>query len=136
MPNATVRADAQATPTDSSLPDPRAICPHVALERAYTRWLKARAARDDPDSPGDDESAGKRDLEYSQAERELILSSATQEWMVWRKIELFEFALTNEMHDGPRRDRFLVLAFGAIKADLLRLRIGSDPSALENGALQ
>jgi hypothetical protein len=138
MPKATVRATSQATPADSNLPDPQ---PGLAFGRAYTRWLKARAAMEDPDDPDPDdghESGMRRkvDLEYERAEKELILAPAIMGWMVWDKIEVFELALRKEMHDGPRRDRFLILALGAIKADLLRLRIGSDPSALENGALQ
>jgi hypothetical protein len=136
MPNATVRAAARTLPVDSDLPDPRALEPGLAFKRAYARWLKARAAMDDPDDWDDESEERKVHLEYEQAEKELILAPAIMGWMMWDKIEVFELALRKEMHDGPRRDRFLMMALGAIKADLLRLRIGDDCLAVENGRLQ
>jgi hypothetical protein len=111
--------------------------PGLAFKRAYTHWLKARAAMDDPDMDELDESRTRKvDLEYEQAEKELILAPAIMGWMVWDKIEVFDLALRKEMHDGPRTDRFLMLALGAIKADLLRLRIGDEPLEVESGRRQ
>jgi hypothetical protein len=98
---------------------------HLAFQRANSRWLKARVTRADPDGPEDDEFAWQADLEYAQAEKEMIVTPASQDWMVWKKIELFELVLTEEMTDGPLKNHFLMVALGAIKADLLRLGIGS-----------
>ena len=97
----------------------------LAFMRANSRWLKARVTRADPDGPEDDEFSRQADLEYAQAEKEMILTPASQDWMVWKKIELFELVLTDEMTDGPLTNHFLMVALGAIKADLLRLGIGS-----------
>jgi hypothetical protein len=97
----------------------------LAFQRANSRWLKARVTRADPDGPEDDEFARQADLEYAQAEKEMILTPASQDWMVWKKIELFELVLTDEMTNGDLTNHFLMVALGAIKADLLRLGIGS-----------
>jgi hypothetical protein len=97
----------------------------LAFMRANSRWLKARVTRADPDGPEDDEFSRQADLEYAQAEKEMILTPANQDWMVWKKIELFELVLTDEMTNGDLTNHFLMVALGAIKADLLRLGIGS-----------
>jgi hypothetical protein len=133
IPNTTNASD---FPADSNpLADPSCLEARRAFERAKTRWLKARATRDDPDGPEDDEFSVKVNLEYDQAEREMILTPASQDWMVWDKIELFERALTDEMRNGGT-GCFLMVALGAIKADLIRLGIGSELPALKSGRLQ
>ena len=68
-------------------------------------------------------------FEEDRSEKELILTPSMYDWMVWRKIEVFEVVLIDELRNGPRSDGFLMLAFGAIKADLLGLGIGSGGEA-------
>ena len=80
-----------------------------AFERAYYGWLKARAAANNPDC--DEDLTG----EEIEAERNLMLTPARHPWQVWEKLEVFELELSEEMRDGPRLDRFLMLAFGAMK---------------------
>jgi hypothetical protein len=132
MPNDTVRADARPMPK----PEPeRAAAPSAtdallkhrfAFERAYTRWLTARAARENPDAPDDNESAEQRGEELTQAEREFILMPAIYDWMVWHKIEFPSRCMEDELRTGTRSDHFSLLALAAIKKDLLRLGIRND----------
>ena len=147
MPNATVRANAQALPKTAPQPGaPSALAQatveletlvaeikdrpgaenlakRIAFDRAYSRWLAARAARDNPDAAEDFESANRRDEECARAERELILMPAVLGWMVWHKFEVFTLCLEEDLRTGERTDHFSLLALAAIKADLIRLGI-------------
>jgi hypothetical protein len=118
-------APPMTAPEIEALADSNHLSSRLAFARAHSRWLKARGTRADPDGPEDDEFSRQADLEYEQAEKEMILTPAIQDWMVWKKIELFELVLTDEMTDGDLTNHFLMVALGAIKADLLRLGIGS-----------
>jgi hypothetical protein len=113
---------------------PKIISEHLAkrhaFERAYTGWLIARAAQDNPDLPEDDESARHRDHEYAQAEHELMLMPAISGWMVWHKLEVLALCLEDELRNGTRADSFSLLALAAIKTDLLMLGIGDDEDVM------
>jgi hypothetical protein len=105
---------------------PAHLAKRFAFERAYARWLTARAARDNPYLPEDDGSANARDQEYAQAEHEFVLAPAILDWMVWRKMELLTLCIEDELRTGPRSDSFSLIVLSAIKADLLRLGINDD----------
>jgi hypothetical protein len=105
------------------------------FECAYFEWLRARAANHDPARPEDDETRNSLADDEREAQRELMLTPASLPWMVWQKLEVFELELGEEMRAGPRHDRFLMLAIGAIKTDMIRLGICDGISGPE-GAVQ
>jgi hypothetical protein len=92
-----------------------------AFDRAYARWLSARAALESPDGPRDAETMGQLGKECVLAERELMFIPSQQGWMVWRKLEAFGLSIEDEARDGQRADAFSTLALAAIKTDLIRL---------------
>jgi hypothetical protein len=90
------------------MPSAEHLANRHALEKAYSRWLAARAARDDPDGPEDAESANRRDEEYAQAEHELALMPAILDWMVWCKLEMLTLCI-EDARTGRRGDSAAVL---------------------------
>jgi hypothetical protein len=124
MPNATLRANARTLPEAT---EPTAVhenWAHMqAFSRAYSRWLKARAQIEAPDSEDEDFVKGICDDEEA-AQRELFLFPACCSETVWAKLAVFEDDLIKERIVGEARTSILLFALGSIKADLINLGIG------------
>ena len=56
-----------------------------------------------------------------EAERQLMTVPAMRSHQVWKKLEVFEAILSNELTVGLRANSILMLALGSIKADFLNL---------------
>ena len=123
MTDDTVRAAAQAMP-NADEKETALDTAEKALERAHARWLRARAARKDPDGPHDDESLGLIWRAEATAARDFMLTPVTSVGYIWEKIEAFEVILGEELRDGLSRSSDLLLAFGALKQDLFNLDLG------------
>jgi hypothetical protein len=121
----TVRADARPMPEP---PEDEGLIAEKAFERAHARWLKARAALDDPDEPGTDESMRRRMEEESAAVRNFLLLPVplNRPDLLWWKLDAFTVELERDPRDGARTDAVTVLALGAIKQDLLNLDLVSN----------
>jgi hypothetical protein len=151
MPNATVRANARALPkvapkraaapfavaqaTDAMERLTEQVTDEAAVEteagrdlfdRAYVRWLRARAALDDPDASYADEEGRARQNEVDEAARALLVTPVFCDDMLWRKWAVLEHFVSADAVDGQALDNRTVMALGCIKADLMRLGIGND----------
>ena len=62
-----------------------------------------------------------------EAERQLMTAPATRSHQVWKKLEVFEAILSNELTAGLRANSILMLALGSIKADFLNLDLHERP---------
>jgi hypothetical protein len=97
---------------------------HELFGRAYARWLRARAALDDPDADGSEESGAARFKAVDEAARALLVTPALYDDELWRKWEVLEDYVSADAIAGPATDNRAIMALGCIKADLLRLGIG------------
>jgi hypothetical protein len=99
--------------------------PWTSFQRAYVRWLRARAVLDDPDVSHTDEE-GKAGLnEVDHAARALLTMPVFCEDMFWWKWEVLEHFVSADATEGRAFDNRTVTALGCIKADLIRLGIGN-----------
>ena len=90
----------------------------------YARWLECRAslaAWHDDDS--DDVMDAKQDA-LDEAAREFLAMPAFLDWMIWKKWEVLEFDLNEDVLAGKHADNRTVVALASIKADLMSLGIG------------
>jgi hypothetical protein len=92
-----------------------------AFDRAYSRWLAARAAQETVE---EHEAAAKVYADLAAAEREVVLTPALYDWMVWRKLEILSLIVEDDLRNGERADNFSLIALAAIKSDLIGLGIG------------
>ena len=126
MPNATMRANAQALPEAT---EPAAehedYGDQEAFSQAYARWLRACAQIEDPGT--DDEQIIKTFFDEERAaQRALFGMPAVCREDLWNKFEVFEVDLAREQVVGPHKDSILMLALGSIKADLMNLGVGEE----------
>jgi hypothetical protein len=123
MPNATVRANAQALPeaTESDA-EHENFARTQAFSRAYARWLTACAQREVPDSE-DEEFVLGTFLEERAALRELFLVPAACSETIWAKLAAIESDLVRERIVGEPKESILLFGLGSIKADLMNLGI-------------
>jgi hypothetical protein len=163
MPNATVRANARATPKPKPgsaesirrqtadlnrdvalLKASQAAVPHTfesvieretakrdaekheLFGRAYSRWLRARAALDDPDTDGSEEGGAARFKAVDEAARSLLITPPIYREDLWQKCEVLEDFVSEDIIQGQAADNRAIMALGCIKADLLRLGIGRE----------
>jgi FMN phosphatase YigB (HAD superfamily) len=130
MPNSTVPAAATGLPADRpSFKEQREERERKAQDhfrQLYSNWLSARGEDTNPAQDNDDDDADSLRGDWvDEAARLLFITPAALPYMVWQKIEVFEFYLCG---DGACEwtDERQVAFFGCIKADLARLRIGKD----------
>ena len=123
MPTDADRANATALPEDTE-PLSEASARIQAFGRAYSRWLKACAQIEQPDSE-DDEFVMGIFVEERAALRELFLAPAACSENIWAKLAAFEVDLVKERIVGPTKDCLLLLGLGSIKADLMNLGINT-----------
>jgi hypothetical protein len=94
------------------------------FDRLYARWLECRASLaawrdDDSDALMD----AKQDA-LDEAAREFLAMPAFLDWMIWKKWEVLEFDLNEDVFAGKHADNRTVVALASIKADLMSLGIG------------
>ncbi|HKH81276.1 MAG TPA: hypothetical protein VKA03_06665 [Methylovirgula sp.] len=126
MPNSTVPADAASGspgPYSSEWREARGLAAAIRFDQLYANWLTARGDRANPAHDDDDEAATLRSDREDEAARLLFATPAVLPYMIWQKIEAFEFYFCG---DGECKwtDRRQVAFFGCIKADLARFGIG------------
>jgi hypothetical protein len=99
---------------------------HVRFERAYARWLHARAALDDPDADADgsEEAGAGRFSAVDEAARSLLITPAMYDEELWQKWEVLETYVSADAIQGHALDNRAIMALGCVKADLLRLGTG------------
>jgi hypothetical protein len=145
MPNATVGADAPASPKSAADDKYHALAAQIAAEvelkaikervlaeaddyktrasrefgAAYHAWLAAKAAREEPEA--EEEVMAARYNGEIDAERRLMVTPAAWPDQFWSKLEAFEMILSTELIGGPRQESLLLLATGSLKADILNL---------------
>jgi hypothetical protein len=142
VPNATVRANAQALPEaikPEATPRYEFTAASIDVEEvdetsarieasslAYAGWLAALARVENPEEE-DAQTCVKIFREERAALRKLFLAPAACAESLWAKLSAFEISLVREQVAGPLRDSVLLLGLGSIKADLMNLGIkGSD----------
>jgi hypothetical protein len=94
------------------------------FDRLYARWLECRAslaAWHDDDS---DASMDAKQDALDEAAREFLAMPAFLDWMIWKKWEVLEFDLNEDVLAGKHADNRTVVALASIKADLMSLGIG------------
>ena len=116
--------DTQQSAESAAAPTPEQIARNEAFMVLYSKWLAARAAREDPTQHDEDVCAGKRLEAVDEAERQLLVTPAPTPWAVWLKWEVLELGVADDYRDGPRDDARTLLALGAIKADLIAFEFG------------
>jgi len=92
----------------------------------YSNWLVACARLFDPTLPNDAHALTERQDESNAAARALLVKPSALPWMIWRKWEVLESVVTDDIEDGPRVDNLTIAALGCIKADILRFGFGAD----------
>jgi hypothetical protein len=90
------------------------------FERLYRDWHATRAAAYDPDLPEDDKSSDAPFERFYAAQAALMTAPAPLPWAVFRKWELLEHLMTDEIVNGPFTVEEAVIALASIKADVLR----------------
>jgi len=101
---------------------------HDLFGRAYVNWLHARAELDDP-HVGSDEEVAARQAACDEAARSLLVTPAITDEDLWRKWEVLELFVSQDVLLGEATDNRTVMALGCVKADLLRLGIGEGRAA-------
>ncbi len=94
--------------------------------RLYIRWLEARASWVSPDGDDRDEATDAKSDAVDEAGRQLVVMPALSDWMIWKKWEVLEFYLDDDVVASKHVDNRTVMALGCIKADLMRLGIGGE----------
>jgi hypothetical protein len=101
---------------------------HRLFDRAYGRWLRARADLDDPNTEDNsDEAVAARQAGCDEAALSLLVTPAITDEDLWRKWEALELFVSQDVILGAATGNRTVMALGCIKADLLRLGIGRAP---------
>lgn len=96
------------------------------FERLYRNWAAASAVYFDPDQDESDDESARRSRAVDDAARWLLVEPAFLDWMVWRKWEVLELWALYDARDGQHVDNRVLMALGCIKADIVRLGIGSE----------
>jgi hypothetical protein len=94
------------------------------FDQLYFDWLQARAQCENPNNT--DEGMAIRSDAVDEAGRQLLAVPATIAWMVWRKWEVLDFMLQDDVLAGKHIENRTVAALGQIKADVMRL-MGEGP---------
>ena len=97
---------------------------HLRFGRAYSRWLHARAALEDPDADGSEEAGAARFSAVDEATRALLITPAISDDELWQKWEVLDDYVSEDAIQGQALDNCAIMALGCVKADLLRLGIG------------
>jgi hypothetical protein len=102
------------------------------FDRLYARWLEARASLEAPGDDSDEAMSAKQDA-LDEAARQFLIVPASLDWMIWKKWEVLEFDLTEDVLAGKAADNRTIAALGCLKADILRFGFGDPNSDLITG---
>jgi hypothetical protein len=105
-------------------PSAEELAKRAQFEALYCEWHSSRAAFYEDSLPEDDESTRARSDRCDAAERALLTTPAPSDWAIWMKWEALDQIATSDAVAGQYTDNRLILALGAIKADLIRFGIG------------
>jgi hypothetical protein len=94
------------------------------FDRLYVRWLEARTLLAGSDKDDSDAAMDAKSDVADEAGRQLLVMPAFLDWMIWKKWEVLELYLDEDVVDGVHVDNRTVMALACIKADLMRLGIG------------
>jgi hypothetical protein len=98
-----------------------------AFEVVYAESLKVRCRQSSPSDRTDDEEA-----ELGKRESELVMQIATTpavlDWQVFQKFSVTEDSIIEAIEGGQPRDYRQIHLLAGLKADLMRLGIGKQPS--------
>jgi hypothetical protein len=95
------------------------------FDRLYARWLECRASLASLDDVASDDVMDAKQDALDEAAREFLAMSAFLDWMIWKKWEVLEFDLNEDVLAGKHADNRTVVALASIKADLMSLGIGN-----------
>jgi hypothetical protein len=101
------------------------LAKRMEFDRLYFQWLEARAIWANPDRDNSDEVMDAKTDAADEAGRRLLSEPAFLDWMIWKKWEVLDFYLDEDVLAGTHVDKRTVMALGCIKADLMRLGIDS-----------
>jgi hypothetical protein len=96
---------------------------HRAFNGAYSEWLAARAALEEPGDRSDAEG-NRRFKRRADAEVALMATPAPFRDAVWMKFELVEHLVIEERLTGESAYPLFLLALASLKADLFRVGLG------------
>lgn len=99
----------------------------IKFERLYRDYLAARAAYADPDGPDDDEVKNPLSEKQAAAELALLAEPSPLTWGVWVKWEILDRLVTTDAEDGHYIENRIIVALGAIKADVIRFGLNTRP---------
>ena len=120
MPNATVRANAQAMPRDIE-----ADLRRDRFDEAYREFLAARADVYAQHDENDQEAADARSRRAELAELSLIAARAPHGWALMQKWDVVEAHLAKEVEGGQEVYPVTILGLAALKADVLAIGLKS-----------
>jgi hypothetical protein len=102
------------------------IAARKRFEQLYSNWLRAHGDYANPanDDDSDEADTVQGDI-VDEAAHLLFITPAIEPWMVWKKIEAFEYYFCGN-GECEWTDRRQVAFFGCIKADLARFGIGGN----------
>jgi hypothetical protein len=95
------------------------------FDRLYARWLECRASLASSDDVASDDVMDAKQDALDEAAREFLVMPAFLDWMIWKKWEVLEFDLNEDVLAGKHADNRTVVALASIKADLMSLGIGN-----------
>lgn len=100
------------------------LAKRVHFENLYFKWLEARAAEFDPRGDESDDAMAAKGAASDDAGRQLLVTPAFLDWMIWKKWEVLDYYLDEDALAGTHVDKRTVMALGCIKADLMHFGIG------------
>jgi hypothetical protein len=122
MSDATQADTAEVDPSDQR----RWLAKLTKFERLHRDYLAAQSPYADPDQPDDDEVKDPLSDKRDAAELALLVQAAPSTWGVWVKWEILDRLVTTDAEDGHYVENRIIVALGAIKADIIRFGLGRD----------
>jgi hypothetical protein len=95
------------------------------FERLHRDYLAARAAYADPDGPDDDEVKFPLSDKQDAAELALLVQPSPATWGIWVKWGILDRLVTTDAEDGHYVENRIIVALGAIKADIIRFGLNT-----------
>lgn len=95
------------------------------FRRLHWDYLAARAAYHDPDVAEDDKHMNALHAKQDAAERALLVQPSPVTWGIWVKWEILDRLVTTDAEDGHLAENRIIIALGAIKADIIRFGLAN-----------
>jgi hypothetical protein len=110
---------AESESASEGFEEPAHVRVRLRFDELYFDWLQARARCEEPHNG--DEGMSTRSDAVDEAARRLLSMPAIISWMVWRKWEVLDVILQDDVLSGKHIENRTVAALGQIKADVMRL---------------